>query len=143
MDKIEIRVINRGPVNGIVQNGNGDWVDLCTRDDTELKQGEFKYIPLCVAIELPNGYEAWVVPRSSTFKNYGVIQANSIGIIDESYNGDDDIWHFPAYATRDTFIPAGARICQFRIVKHQPSLWFRLVTFFSNKNRGGLGSTGK
>lgn len=142
MVKIEIRVINRGPVNGIVQNGNGDWVDLCTRDDTELKRGEFKYIPLCVAIELPKGYEAWMAPRSSTFKNYGVIQANSIGIIDESYNGDDDIWHFPAYATRDTFIPAGARICQFRIVKHQPSLWFRLVTFFGNKNRGGLGSTG-
>lgn len=143
MDKIKVRVINNGPACGTVQTRNGDWVDLCTREDTTLEQGEFKYIPLCVAIELPKGYEALVVPRSSTFKNYGVLQANSIGVIDESYNGDGDVWHFPAYATRNTFIPAGARICQFRIVKHQPPLWFDFVTRFGNKNRGGLGSSGR
>lgn len=142
MDKISVRVINHTNMCGVVQNYNGDWVDLLTAEDTSIESGGFKYIPLCVSIELPKGYEALVVPRSSTFKRYGVIQANSIGVIDESYNGDGDVWHFPAYATRNTFIPAGTRICQFRIIKHQPDIEFNFVKRFGNKNRGGLGSTG-
>lgn len=121
----------------------GDWIDLFTSKDISLKAGDHCYIPLGVAIELPRGYEAIVAPRSSTFNRYGVIQANSIGIIDEDYKGDDDFWHFPAYATRDTFIPQGTRICQFRIIKHQPQLVLKKVSKLGNTNRGGLGSTGR
>lgn len=137
-----IRLLNKNPFCGIAQIHKGDWIDLRTAEDTTLAQGEFKYISLGVAMELPKRYEAIMAPRSSTFKNFGVIQFNSIGIIDESYKGDDDIWHFPAYATRNTFIPAGTRICQFRIFKHQPLINFNYVKSLGNKNRGGLGSTG-
>lgn len=94
-------------------------------------------------MELPKGYEAHIVPRSSTFKNYGIIQTNSVGIIDNSYNGDDDQWYMPVYATRDTTIHLNDRICQFRIIKNQPSLYFQLVSRLGRKNRGGFGSTGK
>lgn len=120
----------------------GDWIDLRCAEDTSLKKGEFKYIPLGVAMELPIGCEAIVVPRSSTFKNYGVIQTNSVGVIDETYCGENDEWHFPALAVRDTFIPKNTRICQFRLLEHQPSLIFTNVDLLHNKNRGGLGSTG-
>lgn len=94
-------------------------------------------------MELPEGYEALVVPRSSTYKNFGIIQTNSIGIIDESYCGDGDQWYFPAYAVRDTVIAAGDRICQFRIIEHQPELSFKTVDALGNSDRGGFGSTGK
>lgn len=137
-----IKLLNKNPFCGIAQIRKGDWIDLRTAEDTFLAKGEFKYIPLGVAMELPKGYEAIMAPRSSTFKNFGVIQFNSIGIIDESYKGDDDIWHFPAYATRNTVIPAGTRICQFRIFKHQPLINFKYVKTLGNNNRGGLGSTG-
>ena len=120
----------------------GDWIDLRTQEDIELKKMEFKLISLGVSIELPEGYEALVVPRSSTFKNFGVIQANSIGIIDESYKGDNDIWHFPALALHHTFIPKGTRICQFRLIEHQPCFDIEEVKELKNKNRGGIGSTG-
>ena len=100
-------------------------------------------IPLGIAMELPSGYEAWIVPRSSTYKNYGVLLANGIGIIDETYNGDHDEWHFLAYATRDTYIPKNDRICQFRIMRHQPIICFNEVETLGNPDRGGIGSTGK
>lgn len=121
----------------------GDWIDLRCGEDTELKAGEFKMIPLGVAMHLPSGYEAIVAPRSSTFKKYGVVLANSIGIIDESYCGDGDEWHFLAYAMRDTFIPKNERICQFRIMLHQPTVDLVEVETLGNVNRGGLGSTGR
>ncbi len=121
---------------------NGDWVDLRCAEDTHLKAGEFKYIPLGVAMELPTGYEAIVVPRSSTFKKYGIIQVNSVGVIDNSYCGDNDWWHFPALAMRDTFIPKNDRICQFRLLPNQFPLKFNRVERFVNPDRGGLGSTG-
>nr|WP_081752393.1 dUTP diphosphatase [Clostridium sp. 12(A)] len=120
----------------------GDWVDLRAAETVEMKAGEFKLIPLGVAMELPKGYEAHVVPRSSTFKNFGVIQTNSMGIIDESYNGDGDFWFFPAYALRDTKIDINDRICQFRIAKHQPETMFEEVEILGNGDRGGHGSTG-
>ena len=100
-------------------------------------------IPLGVAMELPQGYEALVIPRSSTFKHFGLIQTNSVGLIDESYCGDNDQWHFPALAKRDTVIHAGDRICQFRIIEHQPRIVFDPVDSLGNADRGGFGSTGK
>jgi dUTP pyrophosphatase len=121
----------------------GDWIDLRAGETTRIKAGEYQMIPLGVAMELPKGYEAIVAPRSSTFKKYGVLLANSIGIIDESYKGDNDEWNFLAYATRDTVIHRNERICQFRIVKHQPSIRMVEVETLGNANRGGFGSTGK
>ena len=122
---------------------HGDWFDLRNIHEEHLSRGDFKYISLGVAIELPKGYEAIIAPRSSTFKNYGIILANSIGIIDEEYNGNDDIWHFPALCiSRDVIIPAKTRICQFRIIEHQPEILLSVVSNLENKNRGGLGSTG-
>ncbi|EXG87694.1 deoxyuridine 5'-triphosphate nucleotidohydrolase [Clostridium sp. ASBs410] len=120
-----------------------DWIDLRAAEEVELKAGEFKLIPLGIAMELPAGFEAHVVPRSSTFKNYGVIQTNSMGIIDETYCGDNDQWFFPAYALRDTVIHVNDRICQFRIMEHQPSIIFTEIERLDNKDRGGHGSTGK
>lgn len=123
--------------------GKSDWIDLRAAEEVELKAGEFKLIPLGIAMELPKGYEAHVVPRSSTFKNWGIIQTNSTGIIDESYSGDNDQWFFPAYATRDAVIHVNDRICQFRIMQHQPTVEFEEVEHLNNKDRGGHGSTGK
>ncbi|RHQ65179.1 deoxyuridine 5'-triphosphate nucleotidohydrolase [Clostridium sp. AF24-2LB] len=121
----------------------GDWIDLRCAKETILKAGEFALIPLGVAMQLPKGYEALMVPRSSTFKHFGIIQTNSMSVIDESYRGDNDQWHFPAYAMRDTVIHINDRICQFRIVKHQPEIEFQKVEDLGNLDRGGIGSTGK
>lgn len=119
----------------------GDWYDIFTCEETVLKKGEYKQIPLGVAMELPKGYEAIVAPRSSTFKRFGCLLANSIGIIDEAYKGNDDYWCFPVYATRDAVIPKNIRICQFRIIEHQPLFDFSIVDRLG-ENRGGFGSTG-
>lgn len=124
-------------------DGVSDWIDLRAAKDVTLKKGEFALIPLGVAMELPKGYEAHVVPRSSTFKNYGVIQTNHMGVIDESYCGDNDQWHMPVLAIRDTEIHTNDRICQFRIMKHQPTITFVEKDHLSSKDRGGFGSTGK
>jgi len=120
----------------------GSWIDLYVYEDTMLKAGERKYISMGVAMDLPGGYEAIMAPRSSTFKRWGLLQTNSIGVIDSSYNGNDDIWMFPALATRDVTIPAGTRICQFRIQKEQPKVHFVEVEDLHPDSRGGLGSTG-
>ena len=124
-------------------DGKSDWIDLRAAEDVELKAGEFKLISLGVSMELPKGYEAHVVPRSSTFKTWGILQTNSIGIIDESYCGDNDIWKMPVYATRDTTIHKNDRICQFRIEKHQPTIEFDEVDTLRNEDRSGFGSSGK
>lgn len=123
-------------------NNKSDWIDLRAAETVIMKAGEFKLIPLGIAMELPKGYEAHVVPRSSTFKTFGILQTNSMGIIDESYCGDNDQWFFPALAMRDTKINVNDRICQFRIMEHQPKLDFTEVITFGNKDRGGHGSTG-
>ena len=121
----------------------GDWIDLRAAEDTILYGGEYKLIPLGVAMELPEGYEALVAPRSSTFKKCGIIMSNSIGIIDETFKGDNDEWHFPAFAMYDTKIRKNERICQFRIIEHQPLIHLQEVEHLGNADRGGIGSTGK
>lgn len=142
MVKIKVKYFNKElkPLEFI--EGKSDWVDLRAAKDVKLKAGEFALIPLGIAMELPEGYEAHVIPRSSTFKNFGIIQTNSLGLIDESYCGDGDEWFFPAYALRDTEIHFNDRICQFRVMKKQPKLGFIPVEHLDNKDRGGHGSTG-
>lgn len=124
-------------------DGKSDWIDLRAAKEVTLKAGEFGLVPLGIAMELPKGYEAHIVPRSSTFKNFGVIQTNHMGVVDESYCGDNDQWFFPAYALRDTTIHFGDRICQFRIMEHQPAISFEEVTCLEHEDRGGHGSTGR
>ncbi len=123
-------------------DNKSDWIDLRAAEDVVMKAGEFKLIPLGVAMELPKGYEAHIVPRSSTYKNFGLIQTNHTGIVDESYSGDNDQWFFPAYALRDTEIHVNDRICQFRIMEHQPKISFVETDHLGNEDRGGIGSTG-
>ncbi|MDM5298181.1 dUTP diphosphatase [Bacillus pumilus] len=120
----------------------GDWIDLRAAEDVVMEKEEFRLIPLGVAMELPEGYEAHVVPRSSTFKHFGIIQTNSMGVIDESYKGDNDFWFFPAYALRNTEVKKGQRICQFRIVEKMPEVELIEVDHLGNDDRGGHGSTG-
>lgn len=122
---------------------NGDWVDLRAAEDVEMKAGDFKFISLGVSMKLPEGYEAHIVPRSSTYKNWGIIQANHMGVVDNSYRGDNDIWKFPAIAIRDTRIYKNERICQFRIMEKQPYLDFDDVDHLDDADRGGFGSTGR
>ena len=121
----------------------GDWIDLRAAETVELKAGEYRMISLGVSMQLPEGYEALVVPRSSTFRRYGVVLVNSMGVIDESYCGDNDIWNFLALAVRDTVIPKNERICQFRVIEHQPAVEFVEVESLGNEDRGGIGSTGR
>lgn len=120
----------------------GDWIDLYAAEDKDIRQGTYDRISLGVSMMLPEGYEAHVVPRSSTFKNWGILQTNSMGIIDNSYCGDNDIWQMPVYAVRDTHISKGDRICQFRIVPKMPTVNFAESDHLSDKDRGGFGSTG-
>ncbi len=120
----------------------GDWIDLRSAETITLKAGDFKLIPLGVAMQLPAGYEAHIAPRSSSFKKWGILQTNSIGIIDNSYRGDNDQWLMSVYATRDTIINQSDRICQFRIVKNQEPVEFITVEHLDNSDRGGFGSTG-
>ena len=126
----------------IAKIDQGDWIDLRAAKEISLQKGEFALIPLGVAMELPLGYEAHVVPRSSTFKNFKLLQVNSMGIIDESYSGDDDQWFFPAFAVDATVIHLNDRICQFRIMKKQPMIHFDEVEVLDNNDRGGIGSSG-
>ena len=126
-----------------IEGVKSDWVDLRCAEDVILKKGDFRLLPLGVAIALPEGYEAILAPRSSTFKNFGILQTNGIGVIDESYCGDGDQWMMPVLATRDTEINVNDRICQFRVFKHQPDIQFNAVESLGNKDRGGFGSTGR
>lgn len=124
-------------------DGKSDWIDLRAAEDVVLKQGEWKLIPLGVGMQLPKGYEAHVVPRSSTFKNFGIIQTNHMGVIDYTYSGDNDQWFMPVLAMRDTEIHVNDRICQFRIMENQPAIEFNEVEKLGEQDRGGFGSTGK
>lgn len=124
-------------------DGKSDWIDLRASEEVELAAGEFKLIPLGVAMQLPKGYEAHLVPRSSTFKTWGLLQTNSMGVVDCSYCGDNDMWRMPVYATRDTVIHVNDRIAQFRIMENQPKIVFTEVETLGNNDRGGFGSTGQ
>lgn len=139
----QIRVKYLRPVEKLAKITRGDWIDLRAGVDVQLKKGESALIPLGIAMQLPMGYEAIIAPRSSTFRHYGILQTNSIGVIDESYCGDTDEWCLPVYATRDVTIPMNDRICQFRIVRHQPEILFGEEEHLGNPARGGFGSTGK
>ena len=143
MEVIKVKYYTDGIDELCYVAGKSDWIDLHAAEDVTLRAGEFRLIPLGVAIALPEGYEAHIVPRSSTFKNYGILQTNSMGVVDYSYRGDGDQWHMPVYATRDVMIEKNARICQFRIVRHQPELTFQRVERLEDADRGGFGSTGK
>lgn len=131
----------------------GDWIDLRAAEDVEMIHGAFKKISLGVSMQLPEGYHAQLVPRSSTFENFGIVMTNSIGIIDNSYCGDNDVWRFPALCVRAEFdaktrepvpikINKGDRICQFRIVRNSEPVVFNTVETLGNADRNGFGSTG-
>lgn len=143
MEQIKIKYFTENIEKLDYIEGKSDWIDLRAAEDVVLKKGEYKLIPLGVAMELPRGYEAHVVPRSSTYKNFGIIQANHMGVIDSSYCGDNDMWYVPVIAMRDTEIKTNDRICQFRIVENQPKIQFQQVEHLTAKDRGGFGSTGK
>lgn len=142
MEQIKIKYFSDEIERLTYIDGKSDWIDLRAAEEVELKAGEYKMIPLGVAMQLPQGYEAHLAPRSSTFKTWGILQTNSIGVIDGSYCGDNDMWRMPVYATRDTVIHVNDRVAQFRIVENQPKIVFEEVDTLGNKDRGGFGSTG-
>ena len=121
---------------------NGDWVDLRCTDTVHLDAGQFAILPLGVSMRLPDGYEAHIAPRSSTFKRWGILQTNGVGVVDNSYSGDNDIWGMPVYATRETNIYKGDRVCQFRIMRRMEPVHFEEVPHLDGDDRGGFGSTG-
>jgi dUTP pyrophosphatase len=121
----------------------GEWIDLKAALSMYIKKGEYAEIPLGVAMRLPRNTEAIIVPRSSTFKNYGIILAGSIGVIDNAYCGNDDEWMFPAIALKNTLIAKGSRICQFRLFPIQGKVEFFEVNKLDETGRGGIGSTGR
>ena len=141
MNIIQIKYFTKD-IDKIAKIDKGDWIDLRAAETVEMKQGDFKLIPLGVAMKLPEGYEGHVVPRSSTYKNFGIIQTNHQAVIDESYCGNNDQWFYPAYALRDTIINKNDRICQFRIMKKMEPVDFIEVDELKDKDRGGIGSTG-
>lgn len=141
-ERIKIKYFNKDAERLCYIGGDkSNWIDFRAAEDAEMTAGEYKMIPLGVAMQLPTGYEAHIMPRSSTFKNFGIIMACS-GIIDNSYSGNEDEWKFGAFAARNTTIHKGDRICQFRIIKNQPEISFEEVDYLANESRGGFGSTG-
>lgn len=142
---LDVKYIDEG--EGLVKpleyiGGKSDWIDLRSAKTIYIPKGTFVMIPLGVAIKLPAGFEAYVVPRSSLFKNYKLIQTNSFGVIDNTYCGDNDQWMMPVYAMEETIVNFNDRLCQFRIVENQPQLAFRTVEHLDGADRGGFGSTG-
>lgn len=123
-------------------DGKSDWIDMRAAENVSMKAGEYRLLNLGVSMKIPEGYEAHLVPRSSTFKNFGILQANSYGIIDSSYCGENDVWRMPVYAVRDTEIHVNDRIAQFRIIENQPEIEFEEVEHMADSDRGGFGSTG-
>ncbi|MCR5303040.1 MAG: dUTP diphosphatase [Lachnospiraceae bacterium] len=143
MEEIRIKYLSSKIDKIKAPDKKSDWIDLRAAQDVTMSAGEYRLIPLGVAMELPEGYEAHVAPRSSTFKNFGIIMPNSVGVIDRSFCGDNDEWCMPAFALRDTEIRVNDRICQFRIEKNQPAIGFVEVESLGNPDRSGFGSTGK
>ena len=142
MEKVTIKIqyLNE-TVKRLAPIDKGDWVDLYAAERVELKQGEHKLVNLGVAMKLPEGYEAHIVPRSSTYKKWKVIQANHVGIVDNSYSGPNDWWKMSVIAMEDSIIEPGDKICQFRIMERQPSIVFEEGQM-DGPDRGGFGSTG-
>lgn len=141
VEKIKIKYFD-DEIDKLQKISKGDWIDLRSAETVELKKGEFHLIPLGVGMKLPEGYEANIVPRSSTYKNFKILQTNSFAVVDNSYSGDSDQWLYPVIAMEDTIIHKNDRICQFRINKIQPEIEFEEVDHLDNTGRGGFGSTG-
>lgn len=139
---LQIKIKYHTNILPLEKNEKGDWIDLRAAKDVDMTAGDYYLIPLGISVKLPEGYEAHIVPRSSTFKKWGIIQANHMGIIDNSYSGDEDQWHFSAIALRTTHIHKNDRICQFRLVKNQEPIEFIETDHLDEVNRGGFGSTG-
>lgn len=137
-----IKIKYHADIEPLVQKAGSDWIDLRAAEEVKMSPNQFKLIPLGVSMKLPEGYEAHIVPRSSTFKTWGIIQTNHMGVIDESYCGDNDQWMMPVLATKAVIIHKNDRICQFRIVKKQPTILFQEVDSLGEESRGGFGSTG-
>ena len=143
MEKIKIKYLDKDmPKLEYIEGEKSEWIDLRSAETVTMEPGEFRLINLGVAMELPEGYEGHIAPRSSTFKKFGLLECNSVGVVDNSFKGDEDWWRFPALAMRKTTIHKGDRICQFRIVEKQPRVVFEEVERLGNDNRGGFGSTG-
>ena len=140
---LKIKIVYHNPnLKRLESIRQGDWIDLRAAETVELKAGESRMISLGVSMKLPANYEAHVAPRSSTFKNWGILQTNSVGVVDNSYSGTNDVWRWPVYATRDTVIRENDRICQFRIVERMPEICFEETEALDETDRGGFGSTG-
>lgn len=139
---MEIKIKYFTDIQPIEKIEKGDFIDLRSAEDVDLDAGDFAIIKLGVGMKLPEGYEAHIVPRSSTYKKWGIIQTNSVGIVDNSYSGDNDQWMMPVLAMRDTHISKNDRICQFRIVEKQPDVEFTVVEKLDDESRGGFGTTG-
>lgn len=142
MEEIKIRYFTDAIEELRYVDGKSDWIDLRAAETVVLRAGEFRLIPLGVAMALPEGYEAHIVPRSSTFRQFGILQTNGCGVVDWSYRGSNDQWHMPVYATRDVTIEVNTRICQFRIMRNQPKIQFIRCKELDSTDRGGFGSTG-
>lgn len=142
-ERLTVKIKYHTDIQPLEKYDNGDWIDLRAAEDVEMKAGEFRFISLGVSMKLPEGYEAHIVPRSSTYRHWGIIQANHMGVVDNSYCGNNDIWKFPALAIRDTQIYKNERICQFRIEKKQPAFTWLPVDDMEDDDRGGFGSTGR
>jgi len=143
VEKIKIKYLDKDmPKLEYIEGEKSEWIDLRSAETVTMEPGEYRLINLGVAMELPDGYEGHIAPRSSTFKKFGLLECNSVGVVDNSFKGDDDWWRFPALAMRKTTIHKGDRICQFRIVEKQPKVVFEEVERLGNDNRGGFGSTG-
>ena len=142
MMEIKIKYFDN-EINRVEKISKGDWIDLRAAETVEMKAGEFRLIRLGVGMILPEGYEAHLAPRSSTYKNFGIIATNSVGVVDNSFCGEEDEWRMPSYALRDTMIKKNERICQFRIMEKQPEIEFVTVEHLKEESRGGFGSTGK
>ncbi|MCB5383226.1 deoxyuridine 5'-triphosphate nucleotidohydrolase [Blautia glucerasea] len=140
--KLKVKYFDK-EIEKIQKINKGDWIDLRSAADIFLTKGQFALIPLGVGMVLPEGYEAHIAPRSSTFKNWKILQVNSVGVVDNSYSGDADQWMMPVYATEDTEIKKNDRICQFRIIEKMPELEIEEVKHLNDKSRGGFGSTGQ
>ena len=134
----------------------GNWIDVYAYEDVFVPVGQRKMINLGFALELPQGWEGHLAPRSSTFKTWGIIQTNSVGVVDDTYIGDNDIWHMPVYCLqfkdyadrgigleKGTWIHKGDKIGQFRIMEVMPEIEFEEVESFGNADRGGFGTTGQ